>query len=258
MNKTTMILSLTLLFFLLGCTTESNLSTGGTQYSESTTCDPPIISYENDFPHHPDSPLSPYDSEYPLNYIGAPPQPIHFDNLDEAITFINNPNLDRYIDSFKPVYERMIARFRNDEYIISLSCKETSFEINWSRFALYPKVRYEDCGVSYWVKYKNNPYYIVIYHADTTLISPTVEELPSIINYLKVRMNTPNIPPERSIELNGHPAYAIFDSVQTNKFIEQFIDSKHYFKVCAGSAEITKEDLLEFVQMIEFEQVPLN
>ena len=188
-----------------------------------------------------------------------PPQPIHFENLDEAIAFIHSPNLEKYWDDFQTVYMQMIDRFKSDGYIIRAVGKDPSVETIF-HFFLYPKVKYEDSGIAYWFQYKGKDYQVIVYHADTSLISSEPETLPSMSDYYKVRMGSPNIPPEYSIELNGRPAYAVFEhhNPDHRKMVAQFIDSEHYVRVRAGTAEITKEELLEFIQVLEFEYVPLN
>lgn len=103
------------------------------------------------------------NSSFPPMNSPAPPQPIGFSTIEDAMDFIRSPNYSDYKgykDNWISTYQAMVASFISDGYITNVS-HSTAKQHN-DRVTLYPEAKFEDIGICFWFDYNEVPYQVII------------------------------------------------------------------------------------------------
>ena len=179
-------------------------------------------------------------------------QPIKFDNLDEAIKFIQEPDLSDYDPGEQRDYYKMVESFRLDGYITTVSHSAAKRQIDVS---LYPEVKYEDIGVRYWFDLDGAWYQVLVYNTTVTLDINT----DTIIDYYKIRYDITMgeyeiITPDHEI-LSSVVFQLVYNGTRFGA--KALIDNNHYVIIRAFMDQVDKSQFIEFIEGIEFGQLPI-
>ena len=179
------------------------------------------------------------------------PQPISFNSLDDAISFLKTIDYSytaehwSYSDEDKNAYDHMAKIFNDNGYLYEIDNLENKYQI--SRIALYPEIeRGEDSGISYWVKHNGAEYYIVIYNVKADI--EIDENSPSIKDYWKSRIGYDlagkifSVSNEFFSEIN-------INYINGRNFARGFIDPSHHALIRSTESE---ETIIEFIEQLNF------
>lgn len=183
-----------------------------------------------------------------------PTQPIRFENLDEAIKFIKEPDLSEYHESEHSDYYEMIDAFKSDGYITTVSHSVAERNINVS---LYPEAKYEDIGVSYWFDLNGAMYQVLVYNTKAGEDFLLDKNTDTIIDYYKIRYDVTMsdyeiIKPDHEI-LSSMVFQLVYNGTRFGA--KALIDNNHYIIVRAFIDQVNQSEFIEFIEGLELGQM---
>ncbi len=163
------------------------------------------------------------------------PQPIGFKDVDEVITLMHryvsgdHSDLNNYPEKYREDYQQIFERFFEDGCVWQVVNTEDVSIKEGTGTALFPRTKYEDIGIGYYVTYNGKTYHVTFYCADRGVLSET----DGIAEYLKKRMGRSS---DKLIDVKNMKASLLFaDNGQT--YANAFIGDKHYIDVIGISSE---------------------
>lgn len=163
------------------------------------------------------------------------PQPIGFKDVDEVITLMHryvsgdHSDLNNYPEKYREDYQQIFERFFEDGCVWQVVNTEDVSIKEGTGTSLFPRTKYEDIGIGYYVTYNGKTYHVTFYCADRGVLSET----DGIAEYLKKRMGRSS---DKMIETEKLKASLLFaDNGQT--YANAFIGDKHYIDVIGISSE---------------------
>lgn len=179
---------------------------------------------------------------YPLN---PPTQPISCNDTDGVIDLLNNYELADYYETERDDYKAMFESFKSDGFIYSIKGENGIAMAENRDVCLIPHAQYEDTGILYRVMYKDREYIVFFYTADEY-----IGETLSMYEYMCGRL--PKLS-ETAKEINGNVINRNTDGTGLQAYIP--IDERHYTAI---KANITEEELNDFISAFEYERVQIN
>lgn len=183
-------------------------------------------------------------------YSPAPPQPIHFNSLEEAKDFIlsDDPDLSNYQDDWQEAYKQMIAKFRKEGFFPYVEV-DGGKEIR--SVCLHPQVDFEDVGVNHAYSYKGHDFVSFIYFMREDIENKAES---GILNYLNWRLNT-NLTDykDETIVFNGQKVKVVFSSSSLNQII--FIVNENMYVNVQSKA--TEAEIIDFIEHMAIEKFSL-
>lgn len=184
-------------------------------------------------------------------YSPAPPQPLHFNSLEEAKEFIvSEPNLSKYNDEWQEAYKQMIAKFRKEGFFpyVKVDGGQESRSV-----CLHPQVDVEDIGVNHAYNYNDNSFVVFIYFVNECLED---EAKSGIVEYLNTKF-TSNLTDYKEISpvFNGQKVNAVFRSLSTGATQTLFILNNEFFVNVQSKA--TEAEALDFIEHMSIEKFSL-
>lgn len=175
-------------------------------------------------------------------------QPINYDSFDDLINAIKNNEVPSNREEYKEEYIKYMETIYNNEYLIKLNFKDCE-DAYWK--TLYPKALYEDLGYSYWLKYNEKDYQIIIYYFDQDIYN----EEDDTDEYIHNRMSDKTTFTNTNININNKD-YTCFKT--TNNQLLMKIDDVRYLWI-KSSQDLDEDDALELLEKFDsFEYLYFN
>jgi hypothetical protein len=223
--------------------TQAPATTPPATYTQPIT-DPPVITTEATSAPIVTEPIT--TTEW-IRPITPPAQPILFSDIGSAMDAINTSDVSSYSEQEQEIYRSMFDRIKSDGIIYQVNNTDTVSLIEDREIALFPYAAYEDVGVGCYVRYKDMNYHITFYYADRDLIDQTN----SIAEYLQSRMGR-----RCDKEINvSDSTVSLFLPYNGQTYAGAFIDRDHYFTV---NTVVSEEEMIEFIEALSFESLPLS
>ena len=183
----------------------------------------------------------------------APPQPIPFERLEDAISFLKSGELNEYnaymdgmLSYFNETYQHMIELFMNDGFILNAEVSSEDFVVD--ELFLMPEQRYEDAGIIWNVTFKNQGYQIAVYHVKTEC----QEEGDDLNQYRARRFGSMTL---ESMQNGDAVIYYQSPSDGGRGRITQYIDETHYYVIRSTTST---EDKIALLNAIHFEKAEIK
>jgi hypothetical protein len=187
----------------------------------------------------------------------APPQPILFNTLEDAIAFIHNPDLSNYNENFQNAYQNMITEFQDDGYINTVTHNVAMKYDN--TVTLYPEATYEDVGIHYLFVFNKELYQVVIYTikaGEEYVMDPQTE---TIVDYYSKRWGSDCAVSSAQPTNNALVPMVFFTETADGRICAQsLIDEGHYMVVRAKSDAVNISDLVAFIEGLKVERIALE
>ena len=187
----------------------------------------------------------------------VPPQPIKFDTIKLAISFIKERNLSGYPEEWHQSYQSMIEILSvNNKFLIASHTNADKLD---DGITFFPEAKYEDVGVGVWFKYEGVSYQVIIYSIKTGTEYKVNQETEDITDYYEKRFGTPENYPYEYFDTNNLqiPQIVIrtIDADNSRLSAQCLIDDTHYIVV---KTKADKTALLSFVDSLLIDSVPLK
>ena len=187
----------------------------------------------------------------------APPQPILFNTLEDAIAFIHNPDLSNYNEDFQSAYKKMITAFHGDGCINAVNHNVATKYDN--TVTLYPEVTYEDVGVHYLFTFNQELYQVVVYTikaGEEYVMDPQTE---TIVDYYNKRWGSKfGVSSEQTTNSTLMPIVFFSETADGRICAQSLIDEGHYMVVRAKSDVVNISDLVAFIEGLKVERIALE
>ena len=202
------------------------------------------------------SPEIPAHTEQPFPHE-TPPQPIEFDVLASAISFVIDRDLSEYRKEWQHSYQSMIEILSaNSQLLIASHSNANKID---DSVTLFPEAQYEDVGVGVWFKYEGVSYQVIIYSIKTETEYKVNQETEDITDYYEKRFGTPENYPYEYFDTNNLqiPQIVIRTIGADNSKLSArgLIDDTHYIVI---KTKAEKTALLSFVDGLLIDSVPLK
>ncbi|MBE7066610.1 MAG: hypothetical protein E7385_03555 [Ruminococcaceae bacterium] len=178
-----------------------------------------------------------------------PPQPIHFDSLEDTISFIKSPDMSIYYEEYHEAYQYMIEVFREDGYVTIVANTEANRD---SAVILYPEAKYEDLGICFWFEYNENMYQVLVYNTYYTMDKQNDD----IFDYYRARGWGQNTQKTIEIFTNNEMLPSLFLTIEGEGGAiraKALLNDLHYVVVRAID-KVSKTEFVRFIEGLEFEE----
>ena len=161
-------------------------------------------------------------------YSPAPPQPIHFNSLEEAKDFIlsDDPDLSNYQDDWQEAYKQMIAKFRKEGFFPYVEV-DGGKEIR--SVCLHPELNIESVGTNHAYSYKGHDFVSFIYFIKEGHEDKTQPGIADYITSIYPGSLTDYKYKEVTLVLNDQKVNAIFRSLSSGTTQTLFIFNNEFF-----------------------------
>lgn len=176
-----------------------------------------------------------------------PPQPIAFDCVSLAVAFLSSPDYSAYREDWHYAYQHMVATFQQDGYLYTVSHSEAP--LYQELVYLYPEVKYEDVGISYYFLYEEQIIRVEIHNVKSG------EEFAIDINtedysdYHMKRLGTETA----GVVHTKHPQLSMMH-VSTGR-LSCMIDETHHIQICSDA---DSEIIIRFIEGLSISSVPIG
>ena len=183
-----------------------------------------------------------------LEPIDFPAQPLSFREFADVVDAVQQNDVSSYDERYQETYRKMFDRFVSDGFIYQPITTDLISLKTDRMIVLYPYAKYEDVGIQYFLTYKGNSYRVKFYCADTTIVSETN----GIAEYLQKRMGRMS---DKIIVVNNQTMSELIASDGSQICASAFIDECHY---CDVASSVSEEEMIEFLNLFSYEQIPLQ
>ncbi len=183
-----------------------------------------------------------------LEPIDFPAHPLSFHEFADVVDAIRQNDVSSYDEPYQETYRKMFDRFASDGFIYQPITTDLISLKTDRMIVLYPYAKYEDIGIQYFLTYKGNSYRVKFYCADTAIVSETN----GIAEYVQKRMGRMS---DKIIVVNNQTMSELIASDGSQICVSAFIDECHY---CDVASSATEEEMIEFLDLFYYEQIPLQ
>ena len=175
-------------------------------------------------------------------------------SIEEVVSLLQNADLKNYPEEVRKVYDELFSALKKPGFIYSVDAANSKDGITCfvkdgkNVFFILPYTQHEDMGIASYVVFREAVYYVLIYTADEKVLAQTE----TVSEYFEARMN--------GVQEITEEGNTVFYTTKTEAGKQKnhaiaFIDSDHYYRV---SAEVTKEELKAFLDVVSFQKIPLE
>lgn len=175
------------------------------------------------------------------------PQPIPFDNISIAVAFLNSPTYSAYREDWHAAYQHMVTTFQQDGFLYTVS--HSKAPLYQELVYLYPEVKYEDVGISFYFIYEEQIFRVEIHNVKSG------EEFAIDVNtedYSDYRMKRLGKEPEGVINTKHPQLNKLY--VSTGR-LSCMVDETHYIQICSYA---DTEIIIRFIEDLSISSVPIG
>lgn len=186
-------------------------------------------------------------------------QPLHFDSVEEAASFIEKGDVSDcsgyFIPDIKEAYDNMLQVFGYDGYVLKAS---SSVAERINDIVVYPQEKYCDVGVQCWFDYDGVDIRLIVYRIDDAKAIDF--EADSSVSYRKARFDIENndFHIEEKKNVNGEEVNVYYDSEMNPRddlHMICFIDPVHYIEMVVFKSSGDIDYLIDFFETLTFEKI---
>lgn len=164
--------------------------------------------------------------------LSAPVQPITFTDIDGAVAFLKNNNLQEYREEERIKYAEMIAKINGKGKVPYFYCNNGN-TLAVRDAHLMPEATYEDIGVTFRTDYNGVFYYIAYYYLDKDCIDMT-DNSPSAYNKKRFPTTGDNHVTATTVNFNGKDYAAETVTFEQNNVVRFIVDGEYMISVRSG------------------------